>query len=88
MKSRFDYKRELVWAAELSAAYIFGVQKGKEMTPTEQVQFARYKEAVIRSDETISALDKAVTTQREVIDLLHFKIGQLEKELIAIRGGR
>ena len=77
-----------MWAAELAVARILNSAQGKPMTPTEQVQFARYKEAVIRSDETISALEKAVATQREVIDLLHFKIGQLEKELVAVRGLR
>jgi len=30
-KTRADYRRELVWAAELSAAYIIGVKKGKQM---------------------------------------------------------
>jgi uncharacterized coiled-coil protein SlyX len=59
------------------------------MTLTEQVQFARYKEAVIRSDDTIAALEKVVAAQREVIDLLHAQIGRMEQQVeelkIAVR---
>ena len=44
------------------------------MTNTEQVQFARYKEAVVRSDDTIAALERVIVVQREVIDLLHAQI--------------
>ena len=55
------------------------------MTPTEQVQFARYKEAVVRSDDTIAALEKVVAAQREVIDLLHAQIGKMENNLEELR---
>ena len=59
------------------------------MTLTEQVQFARYKEAVVRSDDTIAALEKVVAAQREVIDLLHAQIGRMEQQVeelkIAVR---
>jgi hypothetical protein len=83
MKSRSDYKRELVWAAELSAAYIIG--KGKHMTPQEQVLLARYKEATVRSDDTIIALEKVIVAQREVIDLLHKQIGKMECQMEELR---
>ena len=82
-KTRADYKRELVWAAELSAAYIFG--KEKHMTPQEQVQLARYKEATVRSDDTIIALEKVIVAQREVIDLLHKQIGKMEHQMEELR---
>jgi len=55
------------------------------MTLTEQVQFARYKEAVVRSDDTIAALEKVVAAQREVIDLLHAQIGKMESNLQELR---
>jgi len=55
------------------------------MTLTEQVQFARYKEAVVRSDDTIAALEKVVAAQREVIDLLHAQIGKMENNLEELR---
>jgi uncharacterized coiled-coil protein SlyX len=55
------------------------------MTLTEQVQFARYKEAVVRSDDTIAALEKVVAAQREVIDLLHAQIGKMESNLEELR---
>jgi len=55
------------------------------MTPQEQVMFARYKEATIRSDETIVALERVVVTQREVIDLLHAQIGRMEGQLSELR---
>jgi len=55
------------------------------MTPQEQVQFARYKEAVVRSDDTIAALEKVVAAQREVIDLLHAQIGKMENNLEELR---
>jgi TolA-binding protein len=72
-----------VWAAKLSAAYIIG--KGKHMTPQEQVQLARYKEATVRSDDTIVALEKVIVAQREVIDLLHAQIGRMEGQLGELR---
>ena len=55
------------------------------MTPQEQVQFARYKEATMRSDDTIVALEKVVVAQREVIDLLHAQIGRMECQLAELR---
>jgi len=82
-KTRANYHRELVWAAEISAAYIFG--KGKYMTPQEQVLLARYKEATVRSDDTIIALEKVIVAQREVIDLLHAQIGRMEGQLGELR---
>ena len=83
MKFRSDYRRELVWAAEISAAYIIG--KEKHMTPQEQVLLARYKEATVRSDDTIIALEKVIVAQREVIDLLHAQIGRMEGQLGELR---
>lgn len=55
------------------------------MTPQEQVQLARYKEATMRADETIAALERTVTVQREVIDLLHAQIGRMESQLQELR---
>jgi len=72
-----------VWAAELSAAYI--LEKGKHMTPQEQVLLARYKEATVRSDDTIIALEKVIVAQREVIDLLHKQIGKMECQMEELR---
>ena len=72
-----------MWAAELSAAYIIG--KGKHMTPQEQVLLARYKEATVRSDDTIIALEKVIVAQREVIDLLHKQIGKMECQMEELR---
>ena len=51
------------------------------MTPQEQVLLARYKEATVRSDDTIIALEKVIVAQREVIDLLHKQIGKMEGQL-------
>ena len=82
-KTRSDYRRALVWAAEISAAYILG--KEKHMTPQEQVLLARYKEATVRSDDTIIALEKVIVAQREVIDLLHAQIGRMEGQLGELR---
>lgn len=82
-KTRANYHRELVWAAEISAAYIIG--KGKHMTPQEQVLLARYKEATVRSDDTIIALEKVIVAQREVIDLLHKQIGKMECQMEELR---
>jgi hypothetical protein len=82
-KVRSDYRRALVWAAEISAAYIIG--KGKHMTPQEQVLLARYKEATVRSDDTIIALEKVIVAQREVIDLLHKQIGKMEHQMEELR---
>jgi uncharacterized coiled-coil protein SlyX len=90
MKSRSDYRRELVWAAELSAAYIIG--KGKQMTQEEQVQFARYKEATLRADSTITAQRKTIAalnitlqTQRHLIDLLHEQVRKMEGQMEELR---
>lgn len=55
------------------------------MTNHEQVQLAKYKEAVVRSDDTIAALEKVVAAQREVIDLLHAQIGRMESNLQELR---
>lgn len=55
------------------------------MTPAEQVQLARYKEATVRADETIAALERTVTVQREVIDLLHAQVGRMESQLQELR---
>lgn len=55
------------------------------MTPQEQVQLARYKEATVRLDDTIVALEKVIVAQREVIDLLHAKIGMMEREMSELR---
>jgi hypothetical protein len=59
--------------------------EGEEMTPQEQVMFARYKESTLRSDDTIVALEKVVLAQREVIDLLHAQIGRMEGQLAELR---
>ena len=56
-----------------------------EMTPAEQVQLARYKEATVRSDDTIVALEKVIVAQREVIDLLHKQIGKMEHQMEELR---
>jgi uncharacterized coiled-coil protein SlyX len=55
------------------------------MTNTEQVQFARYKEAVVRSDDTINALERVIVVQREVIDLLHAQIGKMEGQMAELQ---
>jgi uncharacterized coiled-coil protein SlyX len=85
-KTRADYRRAWVWAAEISAAYIIG--KGKYMTRDEEIQFARYKESVIRADdtidtmrETIAAQQMTMQAQQDVIDLLHKQIGKMEGQL-------
>ena len=52
---------------------------------SEATMFARYKEAAIRADETISALQTVIAAQRQVIDLLHAKIGQLERQMDELR---
>jgi hypothetical protein len=59
--------------------------EGEEMTPQEQVTFARYKEATIRSDDTIIALEKVIVAEREVIDLLHKQIGKMEHQMEELR---
>jgi len=57
------------------------------MTHEEQLQFARYKEATVRSDDTIMALEKVIVAQREVIDLLHKQIGKMECQMEELRAG-
>lgn len=51
-----------------------------------EVMLAKYKEASVRADETIDALNETVKVQRQVIELLHQKIGQLDRELNETRG--
>lgn len=53
---------------------------------TPDVQLARYKEAAARADDTIDAQREAIAaqrltmeTQRQVIDLLHARIGRMEQ---------
>ena len=55
------------------------------MTPQQEIQFARYKEAVVRADDTITALERTVTVQREIIDLLHAQIGRMERQMEELR---
>ena len=50
-----------------------------------RLSLARYKEAAIRADDTIAALDRTVAAQREVIDLLHQRIGQMERQMEELR---
>lgn len=58
------------------------------MTQEEQVQFARYKEAVVRADNTITAQRKTIAalnitlqTQRHLIELLHEQIRKTEGQI-------
>ena len=62
------------------------------MTHEEQLQFARYKEAVLRADDTITAQRKTVAalnltlkTQRHLIDLLHEQIRKMEGQMEELR---
>ena len=50
-----------------------------------RVSLARYKEASIRADDTIAALERTVTVQREIIDLLHSKIDKMERQMEELR---
>ena len=50
-----------------------------------RLSLAKYKEASIRADDTIAALDRTVAVQREVIDLLHAQIGRMESQLQELR---
>jgi len=50
-----------------------------------QVSLAKYKEASIRADDQIAALEKVIAAQREVIDLLHAQIGKLERQMDELR---
>ena len=62
------------------------------MTREELVQLAKYKEASARSDDTIDALRETIAAQhltmeaqRDVINLLHAKIGKMEGQLEELR---
>ena len=50
-----------------------------------RLSLAKYKEASIRADDTIAALERTVTVQREIIDLLHAQIGRMESQLQELR---
>lgn len=63
-----------------------------EMTPAEQVQFARYKEATLRADSTITAQRKTIAalnvtlqTQRHLIDLLNEQVRKTEGQMEELR---
>lgn len=56
-----------------------------DMDAAMRVSLAKYKEATIRADDTIAALERTVTVQREVIDLLHAQIGRMESNLQELR---
>ena len=62
------------------------------MTRDEEIQFARYKEAVVRADstntaqrKTIAALNVTLQTQRHLIELLHEQIRKMEGQLEELR---
>ena len=50
-----------------------------------EVQVSRYKGAYDRKNQAISALEKVIETQREVIDLLHAQIGKMEHQMAELR---
>ena len=50
-----------------------------------RVSLAKYKESSIRADDTIAALERTVTVQREIIDLLHSKIDKMEGQMEELR---
>jgi uncharacterized coiled-coil protein SlyX len=50
-----------------------------------EAMLAKYKEASVRADETIEALNDTVKVQRQVINLLHEKIGAMEKEIAQLQ---
>ena len=56
-----------------------------DMDAAMRVSLAKYKEATIRADDTIAALERTVTVQREIIDLLHAQIGRMENNLQELR---
>ena len=56
-----------------------------DMDAAMRVSLAKYKEATIRADDTIAALERTVTVQREIIDLLHAQIGRMESNLQELR---
>lgn len=56
------------------------------------MQFARYKEATLRADSTITAQRKTIAalnitlqTQRHLIELLHAQIGKMEGQMEELR---
>ena len=62
------------------------------MTREELVQLAKYKEASARGDDTIDALRETIAAQhltmeaqRDVINLLHAKIGKMEHQMEELR---
>ena len=55
------------------------------MTPQQEVLLAKYREASTRADDTIFAMEATIRAQREVIDTLHAKIGQMESEASEMR---
>lgn len=56
-----------------------------DMDTAIRVSLAKYKEATIRADDTIAALERTVTVQREIIDLLHAQIDKMEGQLGELR---
>ena len=50
-----------------------------------EVLVARYRGAYDRKNQAITALEKVVETQREVIDLLHAQIGKMEHQMAELR---
>lgn len=50
-----------------------------------EAMLAKYKKAAVRADETIEALNDTVKVQRQVINLLHEKIGAMEKEIAQLQ---
>lgn len=50
-----------------------------------RLSLAKYKEASIRADDTITALERTVTVQREIIDLLHAQIARMERQMEELR---
>lgn len=50
-----------------------------------EAKLAALREASVRADDTIAALQTVITTQREVIDLLHAKIGHMERQMDELR---
>jgi hypothetical protein len=55
------------------------------MTPQQEVMLAKYREASARADDTIFAMEATIRAQREIIDMLHAKIGQLEQQASELR---
>jgi uncharacterized coiled-coil protein SlyX len=62
------------------------------MTMNVEAKLAALREATVRADDTIQAqataigsLQLTITTQREVIDMLHAKIGHMERQMDELR---